>query len=182
MTKNELINEYFEWMVQLVCKENHSKRLSYRKLLMYLHAIDFTYILSMDRNRSEDGVDLRYQFGYERQYSESMITAYLDDMPCSVLEMMVALALRCESDIMNDPEVGDRTSRWFWNMVSSLGLSSMTDTRFDRAHIKGVIRRFLNREYDRNGAGGLFTIERCANDLRTAEIWYQMCWYLDSIV
>ena len=45
MTKGELNNLYFEWMYQLVCDERYSKRPSYRKLLTYLHAVDFNYII-----------------------------------------------------------------------------------------------------------------------------------------
>ena len=58
----------------------------------------------------------------------------------------------------------------------------MTDAKFDEDYANEVIGRFLNRQYERNGEGGLFTVEHCNRDLRTVEIWYQMCWYLDEIV
>jgi hypothetical protein len=182
MTKDELNNEYFEWMRQLVCNEKYSRRLSCRKLLGYLHGVDFTCAVKMDSNRAGDGVDLRYRFGYERKYAGPMIATYLDDRPCSVLEMMVALAMRCEEHIMDDPEAGNRTGKWFWGMAASLGLGSMTDAKFDRDYADWVVARFLNRGYKRNGEGGLFTVENCGHDLRKAEIWYQMCWYLDGIL
>lgn len=62
----ELNNEYFEWMCQLVYDERYIRRLSYQKLLNHLHNIDFQYSLPMDGNRAEDGIDLRYRFGYEK--------------------------------------------------------------------------------------------------------------------
>lgn len=183
MTRNELNSEYFNWMCQLVCDERrYSRRLSYRKLLSFLNSVDFNYTIDMDGNREEDGIDLRYRFGYENSYESSMITAFLDDQPCSVLEMMIALAIRCEEHIMDDPDVGDRTGQWFWNMIVNLGLGSMTDDKFDECYVERVIDRFLNREYERDGEGGLFTVKHCKHDLRTVEIWYQMCWYLDEIV
>ncbi len=182
MTRNELNKEYFEWMYQLVCKEGYSKRLSYRKLLTHLHNTEFIYIISMDGNRAEDGIDLRYRFGYEHKYEHPIIAEYLDDRPCSVLEMLTALAIRCEEHIMDDPDMGNRTGQWFWNMISNLGLSSLDDTRFDSRYLNRIITRFLNREYKRNGEGGLFTVKNCKHDLRTVEIWYQMCWYLDDIL
>ena len=95
--------------------------------------------------------------------------------------MIAGLALRCEENIMDDPQYGDRTGQWFWGMISNLGLGSMTDDRYDRAYVDFVIDRFLNREYEPNGRGGLFTVEKSKKDLRRVEIWYQMCWYLDSI-
>ena len=182
MMKNELNKEYFEWMYQLVYNEKYPKSLSYRKLLTHLHDMEFTYIIEMDGNRAEDGIDLRYRFGYERQYDSPMIATYLDDRPCSVLEMLTALAIRCEEHIMDDPDIGNRTGQWFWNMISNLGLSYLNDARFDSGYLNRVIARFLNREYKRNGEGGLFTVKNCKHDLRTVEIWYQMCWYLDDIL
>lgn len=182
MTKNELNSEYFDWMCQLVLDRRYSKSLSYRKLLSFLHSVDFNYTIAMDENREEDGIDLRYRFGYDNSYKQSMISTYLDNYPCSVLEMMIALAIRCEEHIMDDPDIGDRTGQWFWNMVVNLGLGSMTDAKFDEGYANKVVERFLNREYERNGEGGLFTVKHSRRDLRTVEIWYQMCWYLDEIV
>mgnify|MGYP000765349804 CR=1 FL=1 len=161
MTEIELNNEYFEWMCQLVCNERYSRRLSYQKLLRHLHNIDFQYMLPMDGNRAEDGIDLRYRFGYEKEYEGLMIASYLDNRPCSVLEMLIALAFRCEEHIMTDPDIGNRMGQWFWNMIVSLGLGSMSDSRFDAAYTDDVISRFMNRKYKRNGEGGLFTVERC---------------------
>ena len=82
---------------------------------------------------------------------------------------------------MDNPAYGDRTGQWFWNMMSSLGLSSMSDDIYDRDYVEYAISRFLNREYEPNGKGGLFTIRDCEVDLRNVEIWTQMCWYLDTI-
>lgn len=182
MTKNELNREYFEWMYQLVYNEQYSRRLSYRKLLSHLHDVEFIYVIGMDSNRAEDGIDLRYRFGYEQQYESPMIATFLDDRFCSILEMLIALAMRCEEHIMDDPNVGNRTGQWFWNMIVNLGLGSMYDHHFSEKRVDDIIEAFVNRQYKRNGEGGLFTVKHCRNDLRSAEIWYQMCWYLDEIL
>lgn len=176
-----LNNEYFDWMHNLVCNDRRSRRLSYRKLLSYLHDKDFTYIIELDGNRAEDGMELRYRFGDERGYREPQIAYYLDNRPCSILEMMVALAIRCEEHIMDDPDIGDRTGQWFWDMISNLGLMYMDDTNFDEQYTDEIIDRLLNREYESDGEGGLFTVRNRREDLRTVEIWYQMCWYLNDI-
>ncbi len=182
MTEAELNREYFDWMCQLVGHGKCAQGLSYQKLLHHLNSIDFYYILPMDENRAEDGVDLRYRFGYEKQYKGPEIASCLDTHPCSVLEMLVALALRCEEHIMDDPDVGNRTGLWFWEMISSLGLKSMSDAQFDRTVVDKAIFRFMDRRYKQNGQGGLFTVEHCKYDMRTVEIWWQMNWYLDSIL
>lgn len=182
MTKEELNDRYLDWMYQLVCDSRRDKRSSYRKLFSYLYIRPFEFSISLDGNRAADGEDLRYRFGYVEGYSDHQVARYLDDRPCSVLEMMIALAIRCEEHIMEDSEIGDRTGQWFWTMIESLGLEDMTDTRFDIDHVGKVIDRFLNREYSRNGKGGLFTIEGTTRDIRSVEIWYQMFMYLDTIM
>lgn len=83
---------------------------------------------------------------------------------------------------MDNPAYGDRTTQWFWSMIKTLGLRSMTDDKFDDEYVSSVIDRFLNREYAPNGDGGLFKINNCKYDLREVEIWYQLCWYLDRFV
>ena len=181
---NVLNNEYFNWMYDLVCRNRKElKHRSFRRLLQRLHELEFTYSIEYDSNRAEDGTDLRYRFAYLNYGSDGARYAeYLDDGPCSVLEMMLALAIRCEEHIMDDPEKGDRTNDWFWGMIRSLGLYSMDDSKFDARYVDKVVIRLLNREYDENGKGGLFTVKNSNLDLRTVEIWRQMCLYLDDVV
>lgn len=181
MTGKELKDNYFDWICQLVCDESRSKRILYRKLLHYLHDVTFNYTIAMDSNREADGIDLRYRFGYENSYDDPVITSCLDDRPCSVLEMMIALAIRCEEHIMDDPAIGNRAGQWFWGMIDNLGLGSMVDSQFESQRADIIIDRFLKRQYKKDGTGGLFTVRHCRYDLRSVEIWYQMCWYLDEI-
>lgn len=179
MIKAEIEREYFDWIYELVCGDRYSSENSYEKLLTYLHQVEFTYIIPKDSNRAEDGIDLRYRFGVLNNLGD---VSDLIDGPCSILEMMVALAIRCEETIMDDPTIGDRTGQWFWKMIVNLGLGSMTDRLFNANYVDEVIVRFLNREYKPDGRGGLFTVKNCDEDLRDVEIWYQLCYYLDSIV
>lgn len=180
MDEDRMSEAYFEWMYHLV--RDGKKGKSWRKLLRFLHESEFVYTLVMDGNRAEDGIDLRYRFAYESGFDTHLIAGHLDGRPCSVLEMLMALSIRCEEHIMDDPTIGDRTGKWFWEMIVSLGLSSMNDARFHRTDAEAIITRFLRREYEQDGRGGLFTVEGCPQDLRTVEIWYQMMWYLDSII
>ena len=175
-------DEYFKWLSDVVCGDRYSKLISYRKLLALLHDIDFRYSIPRDQNRAEDGENLRYRFAC-REYgdNEELIIDILD-RPCTVLEMMVALAIRCEEAIMDDPRIGDRTGQWFWGMIVNLGLGAMTDERFDRFKVEEAVNRFLDRDYEPDGRGGLFRCRHGYGDMRTVEIWHQLCWYLDEIV
>lgn len=167
-------DEYFEWLCDIVCGNRFAKEVSYRSLLACLHGIDFIYTIPKDGNRAEDGTDLRYRFAHDDA------DRYLRG-PCSVLEMLVALSIRCEETIMDDPSKGDRTGQWFWVMITNLGLGSMTDDRYDDRVVYTNVDRFMHRSYDPDGTGGLFKIRNCEYDLRDVELWYQLCWYLDSI-
>ena len=163
---------YFEWLLEIVCEGKYMKRLQYRRLLGWLYKTEFVYVLPIDSSRAEDGLDLRVRFG------DPDIT----NKPCSVLEVMVALAIRCEEHIMANQELGDRTGKWFWGMVGNLGLDQMSDFSFDPEYVDFVISKFLFREYDPSGKGGLFTVKDPREDMRTVDIWCQMCWYLSEII
>lgn len=176
--KDQIENEYFNWLCDLVCKKRYSKEFSYRKLLTLLHNTEFTFTIKRDINRAKDGISLRDRFADQRGYDD--IDLYLEG-PCSILEMMVSLAIRMEETIMDNPLIGDRTAQWFWNMVGSLGLGAMYDSHFDKMYVTDTITRFLDRDYEPDGKGGLFTIKHCESDLRDVEIWYQLCWYLGTI-
>ena len=183
MIRNDIREEYFKWLYDTVCKNKHSDGISYVKLLRQLHDTEFTYLIERDSDRAENGIELRYRFAITEGY-ENVSRQVLNDLddPCSVLEMMVALALSCEENIMDNTDYGDRTGQWFWSMIVSLGLGSVIDSRYDRRYVDTVMNRFLNREYEPDGKGGLFTIKNCECDLRSIEIWVQLCWYLDSIM
>lgn len=179
MTIRQINEEYFEWLYNIVCGDRYSKQISYRKLLMYLHDTEFRYLLFKDGARAEDGISLRYRFACDRLDIHDA-DLYIEG-PCSVLEMMIALALRCEENIMDDPLIGNRTAQWFWGMIVNLGLGAMSDSRFDLRKVERAVTRLLERDYDQDGSGGLFTVRDCTADLRNVEIWIQLCWYLDSI-
>lgn len=178
--RDRIQDAYFEWMIRLVCDGKYSRKLSWRKLFRLLHETEFIYILDLDGNRADDGIDLRYRFAYDSSYDIHAIEDALNEKPCSVLEMMVALAQRCEEHITDDAEIGNRTGEWFFEMIESLGLESMDDEHFDKVAAADILVCFMRREYLPDGRGGLFTLRYDDHDMRSAEIWYQMMWYLNE--
>lgn len=173
--------DYFEWLCNKIVDTNSNVK--YSMLTSYLYDHVFVAVMSMDENRSEDGKELRRRFIIEKCdiYTPNNLRSFDDNRQCSMLEMMVALSIRCEETIMVDDKYGDRTGIWFWNMIVSLGLGTMNDSRFDENYVNIILDKFINRQYQRNGKGGLFTIDGIKKDMRTVEIWYQMCWYLDFL-
>ena len=179
MLNNDIYEQYFNWLCDVV----NVSTVSYDKLFRFLHRTKFRWSNIRVKNRDEDGTDLRFRFRKSIDgLSRNEVLNWHDKEPCSVLEMMIALAIRAEEQIMDNPQVGNRTTQWFWGMISSLGLTGMSDNMFDLIEAKDIIERFLDREYSPDGKGGLFTIRDCEYDLRDVEIWTQLCWYLDRFV
>lgn len=176
--------EYFDWLCNFICDREYeiaNSHKSYSRLLEHLHSREFIATIVYDENRISDGENLRGQFCDEKGYSRTTIGIILTDgRPCSILEMMVALALRCENTIMDDDAVGNRIGQWFWTMVVNLGLGPMTNDHYDQQQVDYILERFINREYSPYGEGGLFILKNPRRDMREVEIWYQLCWFLSE--
>lgn len=174
-------DEYREWLVNLV-SEWCSPYGSYQKLLNYLYSRTFYAKIDNDNNRAIDGKDFRFRFTEQfPEYTYRDVHLYLDK-PCTVLEMMVALACRCDEYIMWNPDEGDSSGKWFYEMLRSLHLDCMTDDYFFEEEAHDIITRLLERRYKPNGDGGLFTINTRSQDMRDVEIWFQLCWYLNEVI
>lgn len=172
-----IYNEYFIWVCDQVIPNNPD----YTRLLDKLNGIEFVTTHPMDDSRLADGLNLRFEFGYAKGYSRDAIRAAFDQYPCSVFEMMAALAIRCENQIMENDKFGDRTPFWFAHMIQSLGLEGQTNFSYDELYVDEVIFDFLNRNYDETGAGSLFYVPNPSKDMRSLDLWYQMHEFLRTI-
>ena len=174
--------EYFEWLVSKIYIPDRPHFLNqYTKLLSYLFNIDFYSLIDNDKNREEDGLALRHGFMDLIGLHHQMHLLTFSDKS-SVLEMLIALADRCETHIMSDPSYGNRTHVWFWSMIDNLDLLRCDNEHFNKDYADFIISRFLNREYEPNGAGGLFTTSDNSVDMRKIEIWCQLHMFLRPII
>lgn len=160
---------YFNWLCAKVTRP-HSR--NYVDLLIHMHRTEFTWVVRADRDRAEDGIELRLDF-----LRATGITSDKDweDQPCSIFEMILALADRAsfQTDIA--------TKTWFWEMLTNLKLNEYrTISGNDECHIKDILDTFIWRQYLPNGDGGLFPMSRTERDQRDVEIWYQFCEYVDD--
>jgi hypothetical protein len=166
--KLHLHPDYHIWLCNIVA----SNRGHYdnRNLFKKLAEQEFYSLIHNDENRLEDGLNLRDVFAgnnYVKFFG-----------PCSVLEMLVALAIRIE-EILKDPEKGDRTTDWFWGMITNLGLKEDDDNIANQDYVNTIILiTFLERRYSPTGEGGLFPLRYPEQDQRGIEIWYQLMAYL----
>lgn len=172
---------YFDWMCNLVASKEEIKR--YKCILAYLYDRKFVWLDNqpMDECRAEDGIGLRYRYGYEEGIDDEYIREKIDFKECSILEMMVALSVRCEESIMSNPIYGDRTGQWFWKMMSSIGIDRLDNETFDEDIADEYVDRCLNRDISKEGEGGWFYVPGCTVDMRKTDIWYQLMAYLRTI-
>lgn len=138
----------------------------------YLFNTKFRWTIETDSNRVFDGIQLRYLYNHR--------FGHMDKSPASVLEVLIALAKRCEDDIMQDPDFGNCTYLWFWTMIGNLGLLDQTDNNFNEKTVSDIIQKFMDRRYKRDGKGSIFHTSDPHKDFRKADLWYQMAWYMDE--
>lgn len=164
------MSKYLTFLMDIVDTSEDDYGLLFEKLL----SIPFVYFVGNDDNRAVDGLNLRFDF--EEEYGK---LTELNEDECSILEMFIALARRCDVDMMYDEECGNRVPLWFWTMMCNLGLSKYDNSEFDEDAVEKICDIFNYRKYKKDGScGGAWPIRRCKEDLREVELWYQMSWYL----
>lgn len=162
--------EYYQQLVSIIdCPEYPVYR--YNRLFNYLYTTRFRWSVKNDVNRATDGLALRNRIAKDPHLADTL-------GPCRVLEMLIALAIRCENDIMQEKSLGDRTAIWFWTMIENLDLATMQDADFNLEYVKSVVTRFMDRRFSRNGYGSIFFANYRHEDFRASEFWDQMNWFL----
>jgi hypothetical protein len=163
---------YYDWLVMKIGGEG-----PYRKLLRFLYSTDFTWrndILT-DSAREEDGYELRFMYFDE---TRKRIDVF-QDKNCSVLEMLIALSIRVDRDILWVP--GESHQDWlFWIMLKNANLTLYSDDRFDENAVYNIIDNILSRKYKKNGEGGFFPVKKAFQDQRNVPIWDQMNQFLNE--
>lgn len=177
----EIRKQYFVWLCSLIDTDDSIADIGNRDLANWLHQKEFVAILPNDDNRASDGTKLRQDFADQWLNKEDCPCL---DGPCTMLEMLVALAQRMAFQLSNGPD-DNPVGKCFWEMIDNLGLKPI-DMR--DPHVKDTLYEmdqkldiFMNRQYRRDGSGGLFPLRhRSSMDQRTVEIWYQMHRYIEE--
>ena len=161
-------DEYFEWLMNIIDGPGE-----YSCVLEKLYLTEFYSPVPKDDNRAVDGIELRYMFNDE--------TGYICEKEgcCSVLEMMIGLAMRIDNDFLYEYIYGDRTSEWFWDMMHNLELDKQDDFNYDPDTVRYILTNLLDRNYGQNGKGSLFPCKYASKKgWKREEIWYQLNRYI----
>jgi hypothetical protein len=166
-----LDDSYLSWLYSLIGSVKLKNRArSYWRLARKLYTTEFIWFVPNDDNRVEDGRDLRFEF-----LEQTGLTADDDwlDLGCSFLEMLVALSRRLSFEAEGEPR------DWFWHLMDTLELRECNDrSQWTDEEVEVICNRIIFRNYDANGAGGLFPLQNPCHDQREVELWYQMSAYL----
>lgn len=171
MTKIEKI--YFKWLVGFIGYDSN-----YSMVLEDLFNKEFIWLIDYDENLAENGKSLRDDFYYSSDTNQKLVEMYGDiEGPCSVLEMMVKLAIDCEETIMTDGE-HDNTPKWFWIMMDNLGLNDYDNSSYNEEKVDEIVEIFMSRRYDNYGNGNIFRFKNRVTGLKNMDIWIQLNQFL----
>lgn len=165
---------------------------TYRKLCRELHNKKFRWYIRNDDNRCEDGLRLRELYIEEQKLDEDHLEVRgFMKMDCTLFEVMVALAQRMNYELSDLIEPGNRTNKYFFEMLRNLKLDKFNDSNLgpdagrissvSEAEIDDILECLLNRTYGYDGEGSLFPLKfRGQKDMTRVEIWYQMMLYINE--
>ena len=125
-------------------------------ILYPMYKTPFIAYVPRDDSRVSDGLALR------RRYKGP-----IDILECSVLEVVIALAIRMENEYIGDPSINQIKST-FIRLIDNLGLIKNKNNIYERLNM------FVKRAYAPNGVGGLFPLKRTLRDQRDVDLWGQM--------
>ena len=164
--------EYLRWLIESI-DPRHTVGDYYQPVYDELYLTDFKWMTRFpdDENRAADGVWLRRVFAEENGLEVSDLG--LDWKPCSVLEMLVAIARRIEYEILAWPGE-ENVPKWFWMFMENLDIGPDSRRISDLNYVDNQISNWLNRRITRDGSGGIFVSHIHGIDMRKLSIWSQM--------
>jgi hypothetical protein len=167
MVDEPLDESYFIWLCAKVLPVESP---IYWDLMRILYKTEFVWVLPRDKNRADDGRELRLDF-FRESYLKKDLVWY--NQPVSVLETLIAFANRAY--FQTDMPIND----WFWQFITNLDLSEYRQvSKSALPVVEDILQTFIWRTYDPSGHGGLFPMRWPKQDQRKVEIWYQFCEYI----
>lgn len=169
-------DDYFVWLCANVQATER-----YTELLMELYFTEFTVLMELDDSRVVEGLMLREEF-YNLDRTADWVMFM--NAPCTVLEALIAMARRLD-DLTTDENCGDRTRVWFWDMIGNLGLKQFSNSAYEQYPdvqntVFDILKVWMDREFESDGKGSPFPLERPKCDQRTRTMMYQMYDYIEE--
>ena len=172
--KRDVLSAYRLWLNNKVSNELSP---AYTQVLAILWRTEYVAEYENDNNRIADGKTLRDEFATETKL-DNVEYMKLKHTSIRLIEIMISLAGR----INNISSFDDNVAKYFWKMVSSLGLNTLDDGHFNASSAQKRIDGLLKHTYSKNGRGSLFfipTIDQSYNATKL-DLWTQAMAYLNA--
>lgn len=129
---------YFEWLLDLIGVDFGLT--NYKCLYDKLSRTSFQITHPRDNNRRIDGADLRWKYHMEtgKDVPEG------EDDACSVLEMLIAFAIRIDNEWSGTPGVPE-PEVVFWSMICNLGLKKYNDRSWNEEKVDDILWKFMRK-------------------------------------
>lgn len=174
---NENFNEYYTWLISLIDppKQVVSSIRQHGMLLFELWKREFYWFDSHanEEARAMDGKTLRDQFLMDFDMTPNKVP----QGPCTVLEMLIAFALRIDTQV-HDWRLGNRPWEWIEMFVNNLGFCDLIDQDInpvrDAGYINARLETWMTHQLGQRGEGGLFRFKRPILTINDMDNWAQM--------
>ena len=163
------MSEYVNWVMKDKLHMTDREIRDFLQIMKILATVEFICNHPMDENRAMDGLELRDDFEYETGRFLDKSSGLLPR--CTFFEMLAALAMRCESQLMRNLSIGDRTSRWFFEFLNNLGIDSPV------IEVRTIIRLVDSSNYSK-----MFPLKSRSRNAaqKNEQIWNQAMSYLNE--
>ena len=167
---------YYTWLLSLIEPPQgvDSPIRLYGMLIYELWRREFFWmdIYEGEESRAADGRQLREQYMMEADVTPDFVPIG----PCTVLEMLIAFALRLDSTI-HDWTIGHRPWEWMTMFITNLGLADLTDNSLraaDRSFVTARLEMWMAHNIGTRGERGLFRFKRPLLTISNLDNWSQM--------
>jgi len=177
MTRRPSLNlpeDYLRWLEPLLRDEYSDQTKTYWDLTNLMFQREFGWVVDRDRNRIQDGLDLRVEFAHLHRVR----TEVMDPIgPCSFLEVLIGLSRRLAFT------AGGEAPGWAWQLLGNLEFHRMSDplSRHKQQKAEEIMSTVIERRYLPDGTGGFFPLAWPDDDQTQIELWYQLNAYVAEL-
>lgn len=159
---------YFEYLCSSITDQSFVK--DFRRVLRRLYDTEFVWTIPLDADRAWYGMLIREVWLESSGFDTNSEWA---KMGCSVLEMLLGL-----EGISFETFAEEIPDGFFWEMLYNLGVLEYPDQQYVEHEIDDILSRFVWRNYDEYGRGGIFPRILAVDDQRELDLWHQCNGYI----
>lgn len=184
----DILWDYFIYLCKLVGLNGPDKEQTYRTketddktyftLALKMFNLRYKVKVERDNNRVSDARRLRET--YALTASRYKDYSSIDKVGASMLEVIIAMVERFDTNVMMTDSEEDRSSEWFWLMMKNASLDIFVDAGFTEDDnncnqmCDSILYLINNREYAKDGQGGFFPLKNPKCNQKDRELWLQM--------